>query len=185
VPKDLSKRREQQAASLEQTAAALDEITVNVTNAAKRADEARHAAATASDNAERSGKVVADAIGAMSRIENSSNQISNIIGVIDEIASQGKPCGPSREAITSSAKEQAIGLSEVNSAVNQMDQVTQQNAAMVEETNAASATLLRKRRVCVNRSKAFSSDRRPAERQVNDWPSRAPTTNPSHHRRAV
>lgn len=45
------------------------------------------------------------------------------------------------EAIASSAKEQATGLSEVNSAVNQMDQVTQQNAAMVEETNAASAAL--------------------------------------------
>jgi len=45
------------------------------------------------------------------------------------------------EAIASSAKEQAVGLSEVNSAVNQMDQVTQQNAAMVEETNAAGATL--------------------------------------------
>ncbi|MFP5077992.1 methyl-accepting chemotaxis protein [Rhizobium sp. YIM 134829] len=45
------------------------------------------------------------------------------------------------EAITSSAREQATGLAEVNSAVNQMDQVTQQNAAMVEETNAASATL--------------------------------------------
>ena len=212
---DLSKRTEQQAASLEETAAALDQITVNVTNAAKRAEEARHAAATASENAERSGKVVADAVGAMSRIENSSNQISNIIGVIDEIAFQtnllalnagveaarageaGKgfavvaqevrelaqrsaqaakeikglirnsseevstgvklvsetgealrtiqqnivAVNDHMEAITSSAKEQATGLSEVNSAVNQMDQVTQQNAAMVEETNAASATL--------------------------------------------
>ncbi|WP_168879731.1 methyl-accepting chemotaxis protein [Rhizobium sp. P28RR-XV] len=85
---DLSKRTEQQAASLEETAAALDQITVNVTNAAKRADEARHAASTASENAERSGKVVANAVGAMSRIETSSNQISNIIGVIDEIAFQ-------------------------------------------------------------------------------------------------
>lgn len=212
---DLSKRTEQQAASLEETAAALDQITVNVSNAAKRAEEARHAAATASGNAERSGKVVADAVGAMSRIESSSNQISNIIGVIDEIAFQtnllalnagveaarageaGKgfavvaqevrelaqrsaqaakeikglirnsseevstgvklvsetgealrtiqenivAVNDHMEAITSSAKEQATGLAEVNSAVNQMDQVTQQNAAMVEETNAASATL--------------------------------------------
>ncbi|MGZ2426289.1 methyl-accepting chemotaxis protein [Rhizobium laguerreae] len=85
---DLSRRTEQQAASLEETAAALDQITVNVANAAKRADEARHAASTASNNAEQSGKVVADAVGAMSRIKNSSRQISNIIGVIDEIAFQ-------------------------------------------------------------------------------------------------
>jgi methyl-accepting chemotaxis protein len=45
------------------------------------------------------------------------------------------------EAIALSAREQSVGLSEVNTAVNQMDQVTQQNAAMVEESNAASATL--------------------------------------------
>jgi methyl-accepting chemotaxis protein len=45
------------------------------------------------------------------------------------------------EAIATSAREQSVGLSEVNAAVNQMDQVTQQNAAMVEETTAASASL--------------------------------------------
>ncbi|NKJ08410.1 methyl-accepting chemotaxis protein [Rhizobium sp. SG741] len=45
------------------------------------------------------------------------------------------------DAIATSAKEQALGLSEVNTAVNHMDQVTQKNAAMVEESNAASASL--------------------------------------------
>lgn len=45
------------------------------------------------------------------------------------------------DAIAISAKEQATGLSEVNHAVNAMDQMTQQNAAMVEESNAASAAL--------------------------------------------
>ena len=43
--------------------------------------------------------------------------------------------------IASSAQEQAVGLGEVNSAINQMDQVTQQNAAMVEEATAASHAL--------------------------------------------
>jgi methyl-accepting chemotaxis protein len=45
------------------------------------------------------------------------------------------------DSIATSAREQSVGLSEVNTAVNQMDQVTQQNAAMVEEANAAGATL--------------------------------------------
>jgi methyl-accepting chemotaxis protein len=45
------------------------------------------------------------------------------------------------DAIATSSREQSVGLSEVNTAVNQMDQVTQQNAAMVEEANAAGATL--------------------------------------------
>ena len=45
------------------------------------------------------------------------------------------------KSIVTSAREQSVGLSEINSAVGQMDQVTQQNAAMVEQTNAASHTL--------------------------------------------
>ncbi len=212
---DLSKRTEQQAASLEETAAALDQITVNVTNSTQRAEEAREIATRAKSSATKSGEVVAQAVDAMSRIEGSSNQISNIIGVIDEIAFQtnllalnagveaarageagkgfavvaqevrelaqrsaqaakeikgliqnsagevGNGVKLVREtgealkgienlilsindhmnAIATSAREQSSGLSEVNTAVNQMDQVTQQNAAMVEESNAASASL--------------------------------------------
>lgn len=44
-------------------------------------------------------------------------------------------------SIATAAQEQAVGLREINTAVNQMDQMTQQNAAMVEETSAASQTL--------------------------------------------
>ncbi|OLP59752.1 chemotaxis protein [Xaviernesmea oryzae] len=212
---DLSRRTEQQAASLEQTAAALDQITANVSNSSKRAEEARAVAVQANENARLSGAVVSDAVDAMSKIEQSSNQISSIIGVIDEIAFQtnllalnagveaarageaGKgfavvaqevrelaqrsaqaakeikelirnssgevqsgvklvsqtgdalktiegfivTINQHMDAIATSAREQSVGLSEVNTAVNQMDQVTQQNAAMVEETNAAGSTL--------------------------------------------
>ncbi len=85
---DLSKRTEQQAASLEETAAALDEITVNVRNSSQRTEEARSVAVLANENAARSAQVVSQAVEAMRRIEDSSQQISNIIGVIDEIAFQ-------------------------------------------------------------------------------------------------
>lgn len=212
---DLAKRTEQQAASLEETAAALDEITVNVGSSAKLTEEARRVATQANHSAAKSAEVVSDAEDAMRRIEESSQQISNIIGVIDEIAFQtnllalnagveaaragdaGKgfavvaqevrelaqraaraakeikgliqnsstevqsgvklvrdtrqsldsiggligQINTHMDAITVAAKEQSVGLSEVNTAVNTMDQVTQQNAAMVEESTAAAATL--------------------------------------------
>ncbi|OLP45660.1 methyl-accepting chemotaxis protein [Rhizobium oryziradicis] len=212
---DLAKRTEQQAASLEETSAALDQITVNVANSSKRTQEARTVVIEANKAARQSGEVVASAVDAMQRIEASSSQISNIIGVIDEIAFQtnllalnagveaarageaGKgfavvaqevrelaqrsaqaakeikdlirnsstevgngvrlvsdtgavlktiedyvaTANSHMDAIATSAQEQSVGLSQVNSAVNHMDQMTQQNAAMVEETTAASASL--------------------------------------------
>ena len=85
---DLSRRTEQQAASLEETAAALDEITATVRKTAEGAGQARDAVGSARNDAERSGVVVRDAVSAMSEIESSAQQISQIIGVIDEIAFQ-------------------------------------------------------------------------------------------------
>jgi methyl-accepting chemotaxis protein len=85
---DLSKRTEQQAASLEETAAALDEITATVRRSADGAKQASGAASAASADADRSGEVVREAVSAMGEIEKSSTQISQIIGVIDEIAFQ-------------------------------------------------------------------------------------------------
>jgi methyl-accepting chemotaxis protein len=85
---NLSRRTEQQAASLEETAAALDQITATVRKTAEGANEARSTAAAAKTDAERSGEVVRETVYAMSGIEASSKQIGNIIGVIDEIAFQ-------------------------------------------------------------------------------------------------
>ena len=85
---DLSRRTEQQAASLEETAAALDEITATVKKTASGAREAADTIGRAKEEAVRSGEVVAQAVEAMGLIERSSQQISQIIGVIDEIAFQ-------------------------------------------------------------------------------------------------
>jgi methyl-accepting chemotaxis protein len=212
---DLSRRTEQQAASLEETAAALDEITATVRKSAEGATHAREVVASADADAKKSATVVHVAVTAMEAIAKSSNQISQIIGVIDEIAFQTnllalnagveaaragdagrgfavvasevralaqrsadaakeikgliststaqvgegvKLVGETGAAldrivaqvaeintvisdIAGGAKEQSVALAEVNIAVNQMDQTTQQNAAMVEEVTAATGAL--------------------------------------------
>jgi methyl-accepting chemotaxis protein len=84
----LSQRTEQQAATLEETAAALDEITATVKRTAAGAREAGQVVGAARSHAEQSGEVVQAAVEAMNSIEESSKQISQIIGVIDEIAFQ-------------------------------------------------------------------------------------------------
>ncbi|MQB10442.1 methyl-accepting chemotaxis protein [Agrobacterium sp. ICMP 6402] len=212
---DLAKRTEQQAAAVEETAAALEEITTTVRDSTRRAQEAGQIVSRAKAGAEQSGEVVRRAVVAMEQIAKSANEISNIIGVIDEIAFQtnllalnagveaarageaGKGfavvaqevrelaqrsasaakeikalintsndqvqqgvqlVGDTGKALTTivsevqeinrhvvsiveSAQEQSSGLQQINTAVNQMDQDTQKNAAMVEETNAASHNL--------------------------------------------
>ena len=83
-----ARRSEQQAASLEETAAALDEITATVRRASQGANDAARVVGSTRGDAERSGEVVRDAVAAMTGIEQSSQQIGQIIGVIDEIAFQ-------------------------------------------------------------------------------------------------
>jgi methyl-accepting chemotaxis protein len=85
---DLSQRTEQQAASLEETAAALDEITATVKKSAESARHAREVVASANQDAKDSAVVVRQAVDAMDAIAKSSGQITQIIGVIDEIAFQ-------------------------------------------------------------------------------------------------
>jgi methyl-accepting chemotaxis protein len=81
-------------------------------------------------------------------IRNSVDEVSTGVRLVQEtgealkvIEQQVVTINTQLDAIATSAKEQSVGLAEVNTAVNQMDQVTQQNAAMVEESTAASAAL--------------------------------------------
>jgi methyl-accepting chemotaxis protein len=85
---DLSRRTEHQAASLEETAATLDQVTATARKAAESTTHARKVVAIAQGDAQKSGEVIRNAVAAMGAIEKSSQQISQIIGVIDEIAFQ-------------------------------------------------------------------------------------------------
>ena len=245
---DLSRRTEQQAASLEQTAAALDEITATVRKTAEGAQHARTVVTRAKQDAQTSGGVVEGAVQAMDAIEKSSREISQIIGVSDEIAFQtnllalnagveaaragdagrgfavvaqevralaqrsaeaakeikalistsAKEVGSGVERvggagqalrriaeqvdeinaivvdITHSTQEQAIGLAQVNTAVNQMDQMTQQNAAMVEQSTAASHGLAREAQSLAQLTRGFKVEEAPDRPQASDAPARRP-----------
>jgi methyl-accepting chemotaxis protein len=85
---DLSRRTEQQAARLEEAAAALDEITATLRKSAEGAQQAAVEVASADDNAKKGAVIVKQAVEAMDAIAKSSEQIGQIIGVIDEIAFQ-------------------------------------------------------------------------------------------------
>jgi methyl-accepting chemotaxis protein len=85
---DLAQRTDRQASGLERTAAALDQITATVKKSSDNAEKARGVTQSAKSNAEKSGLVVREAVEAMGGIEKSSQSITQIIGVIDEIAFQ-------------------------------------------------------------------------------------------------
>ncbi|MCV3765429.1 methyl-accepting chemotaxis protein [Rhizobium sp. TRM95796] len=85
---ELSNRTERQAAGVEETAAAITEISETVQKTATRAENVNRLVENAKRGAEKSAEIVSNAVDAMSKIEGSSQQIGQIIGVIDEIAFQ-------------------------------------------------------------------------------------------------
>ena len=212
---DLAQRTEQQAATLQQTAAAVEQLTATVDRTARSAKAVSVQVRQAAADAQASGAVVTRAAQAMTQIESSSDKVSQILGVIDEIAFQTNLLalnagveaaragdagrgfavvaqevralaqrsadaakeiktliadssrkvgegvdlvGQTGEAlrgivdkvgsidalvdeIAASANEQASALGQVNVAVNQLDQVTQRNTAMVQRSTQATHAL--------------------------------------------
>ncbi|ODT82282.1 MAG: hypothetical protein ABS76_08510 [Pelagibacterium sp. SCN 64-44] len=85
---DLSERTTRQAATIEETSASMEQLASTVLGNAERAQEASRSSSSVTDIAEEGGRVMAEANQAMERITQSSGKISNIIGMIDDIAFQ-------------------------------------------------------------------------------------------------
>ncbi|SOE08440.1 methyl-accepting chemotaxis protein [Hoeflea halophila] len=129
----ISKRTEQQAVSLEETAAAIGRITENVQTASKRAGEAGRLVDEATKNASISASIVSNAVNAMTEIEASSRQIGQIITVIDEIAFQTNLLALNAGVEAARAGEAGKGFAVVAQEVREL---AQRSASAAKEINA-------------------------------------------------
>ncbi len=159
---DLSRRSEQQAASLEETAAALDEITATVRRSSAGAQEAARVVGSTRADAERSSVVVKGAVDAMQQIEKSSSEISQIIGVIDEIAFQtnllalnagveaaragdaGKGFAVVAQEVRALAQRSAEAAKEIKTLISTSSQQVNQGVSMVGQTGEALQAIVSK-----------------------------------------
>ncbi|TAN65041.1 MAG: PAS domain-containing protein [Methylobacter sp.] len=119
---NLSQRAEQQAASLEQTAASMQQLASTVKNNAENTQQANQVVNSAITYAQKGGEIVHSAIIAMQDINDSSNEIAEIIGVIDEIAFQTNLLALNASVEAARAGEQGRGFSVVATEVRNLAQ---------------------------------------------------------------
>jgi methyl-accepting chemotaxis protein len=149
---DLSQRTEEQAASLEQTSASMEEMSVTVKKNADQAKLASQFASETRETADRSGQVVGEAVHAMSRIDDSSKKIADIITVIDEIARQTNLLALNAAVEAARAGEAGRGFAVVASEVRSLAQRSSQAAKDIKDLITSSSTQVREGVDLVNKT---------------------------------
>ena len=130
---DLSQRTQEQASSLEETASSMEEMTSTVKQNAENASHASQLAGGAREQAERGGRVAAQAVEAMGEISASSRKIADIVGLIDEIAFQTNLLALNAAVEAARAGEQGRGFAVVAGEVRSL---SQRSAAAAKEIKA-------------------------------------------------
>ena len=137
---DLSERTSRQAATIEETSAAIQQLAATVVETAKRAEEASQGSVLASKTVVESGEVMGRANGAMERITSSSSKISNIIGLIDDIAFQTNLLALNASVEAARAGEAGKGFAVVAIEVRRLAQSAAEASSEVKALIEQSAT---------------------------------------------
>jgi methyl-accepting chemotaxis protein len=135
---DLSARTEHQASALQQTAASMEQLSSTVQQNADSARQANHLATIASSVAQRGGAVVAEVVGTMKDINDSSRKVVDIIGVIDSIAFQTNILALNAAVEAARAGEQGRGFAVVASEVRSLAQRSASAAREIKTLISAS-----------------------------------------------
>ena len=140
----LAQRTENTAATLEETAAALDGLTVSVRTAAEGAAEADRVVADAKASAEQSGHVVVETVAAMDMIAASSEKITSIVKVIDDIAFQTNLLALNAGVEAARAGEAGRGFAVVASEVRALAQRSSEAAREITDLILKSGNQVRR-----------------------------------------
>jgi methyl-accepting chemotaxis protein len=149
---DLAQRTEEQTATLEEVSASMQAIAETVKKNADDAQQANQFATGTHEIANRGGAVVSQAVGAMARIEESSRKISDIIGVIDEIARQTNLLALNAAVEAARAGEAGRGFAVVASEVRSLAQRSAQAAKDIKDLITNSSGQVREGVELVNRA---------------------------------
>ncbi|WP_207001504.1 methyl-accepting chemotaxis protein [Trinickia mobilis] len=165
---DLSQRTEQQAASLQQTASSMEQLTSTVKQNADHAKQASALASDASETAARGGEVVGNVVRTMNEIAASSNQIGDIIGVIEGIAFQTNILALNAAVEAARAGEQGRGFAVVAGEVRSLAQRSASAAKEIKALIVASADRVEAGGALVARAGSTMEEVVAAVRRVTD-----------------